>query len=723
MVAPRQCADSGGDGGDDGDLLERDAPLPLALSVLHDLLGVAAFAASHPLHAAYALFFARHLLALACFFSPLLATTALLLAVLVTVAPCAGARRGGDSPPEPCSLGWTFGIAVGALRAELRPDQDGAGGGAVALLAQLCSFVLGPGDAASVLRVGEIMGELCDTGDSCLILEHKPAVLFDHTELELPWHQAAIDAQISMDQEVLDEIKDGIEEKKVVLEDLNQLSAPHFSSENCSSRSDTSVQDIQRQSFGSSSDGDGFSDGVEEKRLECDPVSVEIKKCEPPAKSLSSVSRRILQWEAQASGNFKKVLDEMEENSVDFSLEKASFLDFKECNKLDGGAYTEKCEVEEIASVAESGMHQEEQKASFLDFKECNKLDGGAYTEKCEVEEISSVAESGMHQEEQVFKDVKECMQSEAETCTEKCSKDQQSEESVVVVQSEEEWQEENLKIVLPELEMQDQEYKDVEPVKELQDQEYKFLQPEEEEEQQEQDSENDAQPEEQLQEQDCDNGVQPEEEEESQEHEMRLQESHDDQEEEFKDAADQESPREDPLRPSTSIARRVHSRTSSEHLLVVGEGSPRKEKEWKRTLACKLYEERMQLKLCRDRAVVESSSDNMDMLWEAYEVGGGGGAATSTKGGASKAKRKQERATVERKQEHATADEEDDDDDGDEEEGSVRQLCCLQALKFSTRKMSFGGGGGKPSLAKISKVLRRVAALSRSGSRRSTKG
>lgn len=683
MVAPRQCADSGGDGGDDGDLLERDAPLRLALSVLHDLLGVAAFAASHPLHAAYALFFARHLLALACFFSPLLATTALLLAVLVTVAPCAGARRGGDSPPEPCSLGWTFGIAVGALRAELRPDPDGAGGGAVALLAQLCSFVLGPGDAASVLRVGEIMGELCDTGDSCLILEHKPAVLFDRTELELPWHQAAIDAQISMDQEVLDEIKDGIEEKKVVLEDLNQLSAPHFSSENCSSRSDTSVQDIQRQSFGSSSDGDGFSDGVEEKRLECDPVSVEIKKCEPPAKSLSSVSRRILQWEAQASGNFKKVLDEMEENSVDFSLEKASFLDFKECNKLDGGAYTEKCEVEEIASVAESGMHQEEQ----------------------------------------VFKDVKECVQSEAETCTEKCSKDQQSEESVVVVQSEEEWQEENLKIVLPEPEMQDQEYKDVEPVKELQDQEYKFLQPEEEEEQQEQDSENDAQPEEQLQEQDCDNGVQPEEEEESQEHEMRLQESHDDHEEEFKDAADQESPREDPLRPSTSIARRVHSRTSSEHLLVVGEGSPRKEKEWKRTLACKLYEERMQLKLCRDRAVVESSSDNMDMLWEAYEVGGGGAAATSTKGGASKAKRKQERATVERKQEHATADEEDDDDDGDEEEGSVRQLCCLQALKFSTRKMSFGGGGGKPSLAKISKVLRRVAALSRSGSRRSTKG
>uniref|UniRef100_A0A0E0MFA7 Uncharacterized protein n=1 Tax=Oryza punctata TaxID=4537 RepID=A0A0E0MFA7_ORYPU len=674
MVA-RLCADSGGDG-DDGD---RDAPL-LALSVLHDLLGVAAFVASHPLHAAYALFFARHLLALACFFSPLLVTTSLLLAVLVTVAPYVG---GGESPPGACSsLGWTCGIAVGALRAELRPV--GAGGGAVALLGQLCSFVLGPGDAAAVLRIGEIMGELCDIGDSYLILEHKPAVLFDHTELELPWHQAAIDGRISMDQEVLDEIKDGIEEKKVVLEDLNQLSAPHFSSENCSA-SDTSVQDIQRQSFGSS-DGDGFSDGVEEKRLECDPVSVEIKKCEPPAKSLSSVSRRILQWEAQASGNFKRVLDEIEDNSVEFCLEKSPFMNFKECNKLDDGAYAEKC------------------------------------GQKCQVEGIASVEESVIHQEEQVFKDVKECAQSEAETCTEKCSKDQQSEESALVVQSEEEWQEENLKIVLPEPEMQDQEYKDVEPVKELLDQEYRFLKPEEEEEQQEQGC-NFVQPEEQLQEKDCDNGVQPEEEE-SQEHEPPEVQDDDDLEE-FKDAGE-ESPMEDPLRPSssTSIARRVHSRTSSEHLLVVGEGSPRKEKEWKRTLACKLYEERMQLKLCRDRAVVESS-DNMDMLWEAYEVGGVGGAATSTKRGASKAKRsssnKQERAAVEGKQEQVDAYEEDDDD---EEEGSVRQLCCLQALKFSTRKMSFGGGGGgKPSLAKISKILRRVAALSRSGSRRSTKG
>ncbi|KAF0903529.1 hypothetical protein E2562_027959 [Oryza meyeriana var. granulata] len=203
-MAARLCAKSGGDG---------DAAPLMALSALHDLLGVA----THPLHAAYAVFFARHLLALACFFCPLLVTTSLLLAVLVTVAPYVGGGGGaGESSPGVRSLGWTCGIAVGALRAEPRPD--GGGAGEVAFLGQLRSFVLGPGDAAAVLRVGEIMGELCDIGDSCFILEDK-SVQFDHTELsfpaQLPWRQGAIDGKISMDQDVLDEINDGIEEKKV----------------------------------------------------------------------------------------------------------------------------------------------------------------------------------------------------------------------------------------------------------------------------------------------------------------------------------------------------------------------------------------------------------------------------------------------------------------------------------------------------------------------------
>jgi ribosomal protein L12E/L44/L45/RPP1/RPP2 len=169
----------------------------------------------------------------------------------------------------------------------------------------------------------------------------------------------------------------------------------------------------------------------------------------------------------------------------------------------------------------------------------------------------------------------------------------------------------------------------------------------------------------------------------------------------------------ENPLK-STSIARRVHTRISSENL--VGEASPGKEKEWKRTLACKLYEERIQLKLLRDRAVVGAcSGDDMDMLWEAYETGGGSSAAAgdTKRGGSSKAKRGNA-------QEESVDGGESEEETDVDEEGPVRQLCCLQALKFSTRKMNLGGG--KPSLAKISKVLKRMTALSRVGSSRNLK-
>ncbi|KAG8089796.1 hypothetical protein GUJ93_ZPchr0011g28926 [Zizania palustris] len=687
----RLSADSGGG----GDAL-------LALSVLHDLLGLAGFLASHPLHAAYILFFSRHLLSLACFFCPLLVTTSLLLAVLVTVAPYfvgggGGGGGGGGESLGACSLGRTCGIAVGALRAELRPD--GSVSGAVALVGQLCSFVLGPGDVAAVLRVGEIMGELCDIGDSCLVLEEKCVLLERSNELatELPW-QNAIDGKISTDQVDLEKTKDGIEEKKVVLEDLKELNSPFFSPDD-SSASDTSLKEMdeQEQNAIGLSDMDGFSDGVEEeKRLECDPVSisVEIKKC-APVRSLSSVSRRIKQWEDHSCGHFKRVLEEMEDNSVEFSLDKGPLNDVKECDKLEDGAEENDC-------AAESVMHQEQQE--FRDVKECDKLEDGA-------EENDCAPESAMHQEQQEFRDVKECVQvqTDAETCTENCSNDEQYEESTFSVQSEQESQEETLKDVLPEPELQDQEYIDVEPVEELQDQD-EFLQPEE---QKEQDC-IDATPEEQIQEQYY-SRVQPEEGLQKQGYEVVGDGEELRDQEEFKDG-EQDPAREDQLK-STSIARRMHSRTSSENL--IGEGSPRKDKEWKRTLACKLYEERMQLKLCRDRAVVECS-DNMDMLWEAYEVGGGGGGGGNAKRAGSKAKRgsKQGHHVVEGEHEEGEGD---NDDDEEEEESSVRQLCCLQALKFSTRKMNFGGG--KTSLAKISKVLKRMAALSRSASRRSSNG
>ena len=100
--------------------------------------------------------------------------------------------------------------------------------------------------------------------------------------------------------------------------------------------------------------------------------------------------------------------------------------------------------------------------------------------------------------------------------------------------------------------------------------------------------------------------------------------------------------------------------------------GSMRKEKEWRRTLACKLFEERHN---------VDGGGEGMDMLWETYET-------ESNKGQRKGSNRKNE-----------------DDDYEDEEEDMDEQLCCLQALKFSAGKMNLGMG--RPNLVKISKTLK----------------
>ncbi|KAM0828368.1 hypothetical protein ACQ4PT_067601 [Festuca glaucescens] len=621
----------------------------LLLSVLHDLLGAAAFLASHPLHAAYVLFFSRYLLWLASFFCPLLVSTSLLLAVLITAAPYVTTGWPGVS-----SLGRTCGIAVAALCAELRPD-----GGGVSLVGQLCSFVLGPADVAAVIRVGEIMGELCDiSAGSCFLLEEKSFFLSgteDEEGIRLTL-QSSIGEEIFLEHGDFyeDIFKDKIEDKNVVSEDLKGPGSS-FSSEHCCQSETLFVQEIEQQeksikvqSISLSVIDCGVSDGVEEKRVECDPVPMETKKCERP-KSHSSISRRIRQWEDVTSGNLKRVPDDtLEKIPVDNSLEKASFKDVKVIIQLE----TESCNKEggvnqlaqEIVSVGESDQPEKES---------CNKKISDL------AQAVASVGESDREQPEQEFVDIKELLPSK----TEKCSKELQAEESASIEQTQEEMQEQN---VQPEPELQElnhkdtqpeQDCQDVEPLKELREQEYK-----------------DA-----------------------------VEESetlHDDARE------------ENPLK-STSIARRVHTRISSENL--VGEASPGKEKEWKRTLACKLYEERIQLKLLRDRAVVGACSDDMDMLWEAYETGGGSStAAGDTKRGGSKAKRGNT-------QEEFVDEGESEEDEDVDDEGTVRQLCCLQALKFSTRKMNFGGG--KPSLAKISKVLKRMTALSRVGSRRNLKG
>ncbi|KAL4323486.1 hypothetical protein GQ457_11G003730 [Hibiscus cannabinus] len=117
--------------------------------------------------------------------------------------------------------------------------------------------------------------------------------------------------------------------------------------------------------------------------------------------------------------------------------------------------------------------------------------------------------------------------------------------------------------------------------------------------------------------------------------------------------------------------------------------GSMRKEKEWKRTLACKLFEERHNVTAAA--AAADGGGEGMDLLWETYE---------STDSNKSKLK-----SVGSKKGKKGGNGVDYDDDDYDEE--SDAQLCCLQALKFSTGKMNLGMGMGRPNFAKISKALK----------------
>ncbi|KAJ6338960.1 hypothetical protein OIU76_008428 [Salix suchowensis] len=112
--------------------------------------------------------------------------------------------------------------------------------------------------------------------------------------------------------------------------------------------------------------------------------------------------------------------------------------------------------------------------------------------------------------------------------------------------------------------------------------------------------------------------------------------------------------------------------------------GSMRKEKEWRRTLACKLFEERHNV----------DGGEGMDMLWETYE-------SDSIKVQAKSKTKKGKKGSVEYY---------DDDEEDLEEERSDGQLCCLQALKFSAGKMNLGMG--RPNLVKISKALKGIGWL-----------
>ncbi|KAI3829846.1 hypothetical protein L1987_03975 [Smallanthus sonchifolius] len=119
---------------------------------------------------------------------------------------------------------------------------------------------------------------------------------------------------------------------------------------------------------------------------------------------------------------------------------------------------------------------------------------------------------------------------------------------------------------------------------------------------------------------------------------------------------------------------------------IVNSHGSMREEKEWRRTLACKLFEERHNS---------GGGEEGMDSLWEAYEN--------------DNTKNRKEIMMNEKNNNYggieSFIDEDSDDEDEDEEEMSNGHLCCSQALKLSTRKMNLGMGNS--NFVKISKALK----------------
>ncbi|KDP26353.1 hypothetical protein JCGZ_17511 [Jatropha curcas] len=114
--------------------------------------------------------------------------------------------------------------------------------------------------------------------------------------------------------------------------------------------------------------------------------------------------------------------------------------------------------------------------------------------------------------------------------------------------------------------------------------------------------------------------------------------------------------------------------------------GSMRKEKEWRRTLACKLFEERHNA----------DGGEGMDSLWETYET-------DSIKLQAKSKSKKGKKGSMENYYNGENEEEEEEDE-------SNAQLCCLQALKFSAGKMNLGMG--RPNLVKISKALKGIGWL-----------
>ncbi|KAI4319309.1 hypothetical protein MLD38_032923 [Melastoma candidum] len=131
--------------------------------------------------------------------------------------------------------------------------------------------------------------------------------------------------------------------------------------------------------------------------------------------------------------------------------------------------------------------------------------------------------------------------------------------------------------------------------------------------------------------------------------------------------------------------------------------GSMSRSVEWKRTLACKLFEERR-----------NSEGEGMDSLWETYEDD------ASKKGGD---KMKKEKKAIKRwKKERVDSkisvvsnkvqDEDDSDEVDGDEVGMDGKLCCLQALRLSAGRKMGMGMGIKPNIVRMSKAFKGMSWL-----------
>ncbi|GJR99910.1 hypothetical protein Tco_0316419 [Tanacetum coccineum] len=134
-------------------------------------------------------------------------------------------------------------------------------------------------------------------------------------------------------------------------------------------------------------------------------------------------------------------------------------------------------------------------------------------------------------------------------------------------------------------------------------------------------------------------------------------------------------------LRKASTMATTTTTNSAADNLKT-------NEKEWKRTLACKLFEKRCSL---------EGGGEGMDSLWEAFEEDDN--TNKISRSSKKKTNLKNNKAKTEFKYFDDGVSE-----DGDEFMGNG-QLCCLKALKMSTGKMNLGKG--KPNLVKISKALK----------------